>query len=132
MKTMVKYVQNNVVLIVVFFLVIIINTGCSGDQPLIENGESKYEIFVSDSAIPSEKYAARELQKYLNEITGFELPIVNTHESNRKLIYIGFEDVPKELLAGLKKEEFGNEEFIIRPIDGNLLIAGGKTRGTLY
>ena len=132
MKTMDKYVKNNVVLIISFLLLTIFNTGCSGDQPLIENGESKYEIFVSESAIPSEKYAARELQKYLNEITGFELPIVNTHKSNRKLIYIGFEGVPKELLTGLKKDEFGNEEFIIRPIDGNLLIAGGKTRGTLY
>ena len=132
MKTMLKYVQNNVVLIVTFLLFAISITGCSGDQPLIEDGESQYKIFVSESAIPSEKYAARELQKYLNEITGFKLPIVNTYDSKTKLIYIGFADAPKELLAGLNKEAFGNEEFIIRPIEGNLLIAGGETRGTLY
>ena len=132
MKTMLKYVQNNVALIVTFLLLTIINTGCSGDQPLIENGESQYKIFVSESAIPSEKYAARELQKYLNEITEFKLPIVNTYDSKTKLIYIGFADAPKELLAGLNKEAFGNEEFIIRIVEGSLLIAGGKSRGTLY
>lgn len=125
-------IRKDIILICVLLLYAFLNTGCSEEQPIIENSESQFKIFVSERAIPAEKYAAHELQKYLNEITGFKLPIVNTYDSKGKLIYIGFEDAPKEILAGLKKEEFGNEEFIIRPIEGNLLIAGGKTRGTLY
>ncbi len=132
MKTLAKYVQINILLITSLLLFTFLITGCSGDQPLIENGESQFDIFVSEHALPSEKYAASELQKYLKQITGCELSIVHTSNSETKLIYIGFEDAPKELLDGLIKEEFGNEEFIIRPQDGNLLIAGGKPRGTLY
>ncbi len=132
MKTPFEKIQKSLLLIIILLLSAFLNTGCSGDQPLIMNGKSKYKIFVSESAIPSEKYAARELQKYLKEITGFELPIVNTYDSKTKLIYVGFEDAGKELLAGLKMAEFENEEFIIRSIDGNMLIAGGETRGTLY
>lgn len=132
MKTMVKYVQNNVVLIVIFLLFAISITGCSGDQPLIENGESHFKIFVSENALPSEKYAASELQKYLMEITGLELPIVSTYDSKAKLICIGFKGAPTELVAGLQEDEFGNEEFIIQTVNGSLLIAGGEPRGTLY
>lgn len=132
MKTLSKYVQKNILQITALLLVVILTTGCSRDQTLIENGESQFEIYVSENAIPSEKYAAIELQKYLKQITGCELSIVHIDNSETKLIYIGFEDAPKELLVGLSKEEFGNEEFIIRPLNGNLLIAGGKPRGTLY
>jgi len=132
MKTLLKYVQKNIVLIITLLLFSIFTTGCTGNEPIIENSESQFKIYVSESAIPSEKYAAGELQKYLKEITGLKLPIVNTYDSKTKLIFVGFKDIPKELLAELKKEEFGNEEFIIRPLDGNLLIAGGEPRGTLY
>ena len=134
-----KYLQNlekefreNYFIIIAFFVHVILTTGCSADQTLIENGKSEYKIYVSELAIPSEKYAIREFQKYLKEITGCEIPIVNTFDSETRLICIGFEDAPKELLSGLAKEEFGNEEFVIRTVEGNLLIAGGEPRGTLY
>jgi len=124
--------KNSITLIIIYLLVAFLNTGCSVDQPLIEDGRSQFRIYVSDNALPSEKYAAGELQNYLIEISGVGLPIVNTYESNTKLICIGFEGGPKELVAGLNRDEFGNEEFIIRSVDGDLLIAGGDTRGTLY
>ncbi|KPL05337.1 hypothetical protein AMJ85_11940, partial [candidate division BRC1 bacterium SM23_51] len=45
---------------------------------LIADGLSSYEIFVSESAFPTTRLAAHELQHYLAQSTGVELPIV-TH-----------------------------------------------------
>jgi len=123
---------NNFLLTMAFLLNTLLSVGCAGDQPIIEDGTTQFKIYVSENALLPEKYAASELQKYLTEITGLELPIVNTYNSETKLISIGFEGAPEKLIAGLKKEEFGNEEFIIRTVDGSLLIAGGEPRGTLY
>lgn len=132
MKSTVNNVGKSIILSIIFLLSVLLGTGCSVDQPIIENGESQFKIYVSENAIASEKYAAGELQKYLTEISGLELPIVNTYVSNTNLICIGFEGAPQELVAGIKKDEFGNEEYLIRTVDGSLLIAGGKPRGTLY
>jgi hypothetical protein len=44
---------------------------------LVSHGRSDYVICLSRSASPSEKYAAEELRKFLNEISGVQLPIVS-------------------------------------------------------
>ncbi len=132
MESFSKSILDGFVTLLVFIFYIFLTGGCTGDHALIEDGKSVYKIFVSERALPSEKYAAGELQKYLKEITGCELPIVHVVETEARLIYMGFEDAPKRMLAGLKKKKFGKEEYVIRPGGGNLLIAGGKPRGTLY
>lgn len=100
--------------------------------PLVLNGKSSYKIFVSESALQPEKYAATELQKYLAKISGSTLPIVHESGKNQKLIYVGFKGAPQSLLKELKPTDFINEEYIIRSDGKNLLIAGGGARGTLY
>ena len=132
MKKNGKYFRKINLLLFIFLLNAIFVTGCSKDQPLIDIGKSDYKIFISEHAIPPEKYAARELQKYLKEMTGCELPIINSFDSVSELICIGFKDAPKELTDGCAQEKFGNEEFVIRPVESNVLIAGGGLRGTLY
>ena len=114
-----------------FFLFAIIN-GCSKNSALIENGISEYSIYVSENAAPGEKYAARELQNTLKKISGCELPIIHSNNTSAKMIFIGFDGAPKSILSDLTISKFGNEEFIIRTVGENLLIAGGKPRGTLY
>src|ERR1700753_559415 len=43
---------------------------------LVEKGKSAYRIVIGTNALPSEKYAAEELQQYLKKISGAKLPIV--------------------------------------------------------
>ncbi|PYK96453.1 MAG: hypothetical protein DME19_19655 [Verrucomicrobia bacterium] len=47
---------------------------------LIDQGKSRYRIVVSAVAIPSERYAAEELQRYLERMSGARLPIVTDAE----------------------------------------------------
>ncbi len=105
---------------------------CSHDHALIENGQSDFKIYVSKEASRPEKYAASELRKYLKEMTGCTLPVVHEASPDTRLIYVGFQDVPKKLLAGLNREKFGKEEYVIRKSRKDVLIAGGRPRGTLY
>jgi hypothetical protein len=93
---------------------------------------SDYRIFVSEQAGKPEKHAALELQKYLQEISGCRLPVTQTEDPNVKMIYLGFEGVPESMVSGLNLSEFGKEEYLIRTVGEDLLIAGGKPRGTLY
>ena len=118
---------------ILFFSLFLTLPACQPDNTLlVKNGKSDFNIFVSKNAIPSEKFAARELQKNLQEISGCKIPITNSQPSSSKVIYIGFEGSPELLTAGLSKSEFGNEEYIIRSNKNELIIAGGASRGTLY
>ncbi len=105
---------------------------CGNNQNLVNKGRSDYKIFVSENAQESEKFAAGELQKFLAEISGVTIPVVNSAKEGDLLIYVGFEDAPATVLDKLNPSDFENEEYIIRSSGKNLLIAGGGTRGTLY
>jgi hypothetical protein len=47
----------------------------SKDVNIIFNGKSDYKIFVSEKASKPEKYAAAELQKYIQLVSGCKLPV---------------------------------------------------------
>jgi hypothetical protein len=106
--------------------------GCAQKKYLVSGGVSDYKIFVAEGAESSEQHAARELQKYILEISGARLPIVHVTEKDAKLIYVGFDGVPADMLSGLHPGKFGKEEYIIRSRGSSMLIAGGQPRGTLY
>jgi len=100
---------------------------------IASNGVSNHAIVVppeSDS-IPSERFAAEELQHFLGKITGVEFCIVEeggTHDGPG--IYVGATDRAARL--GIDSEELGEEEWILRTEGENLVLSGGRPRGTLY
>ncbi len=107
-------------------------TGLCASAQLVENGQSDYVIYSSPAATETEQFAARELQKYIAQISDCELPIVQNTAGHAKVIYVGFEDVPPAVLGDLTPASFGPEEYIIQRAGNALLIAGGVPRGTLY
>jgi len=132
MKKTAKNFQIRIFPTTAILVIILFFYSCSNNNYLIRKGESDYHIFVSEQADQPEKYAAFELQKYLQEISGCELPVTYLDDPETKMIYVGFDGAPESLLSGLDISEFGKEEFIIRTTGEDILIAGGKTRGTLY
>jgi len=115
--------------------IVVFGTQCtskSGKLVLVENGKSDYRIYLSDNAVLAEKHAASELQKYIYEISACKLPITNKYQESVKHIFVGFKNVPEILLQGIDVNSFGMEEFIIKTSSKDIIIAGGKPRGTLY
>ncbi|TFG94081.1 MAG: DUF4838 domain-containing protein, partial [Calditrichales bacterium] len=111
---------------------LVLNCSCSKQITLVADGKSDYVIVVSAQATDVEKYAARELKKYIRQASGAELQITDTHDPHIKSIFVGFKGTPEASSTNLNPAEFGSDEFIIRSSGENILIAGGQPRGTLY
>jgi len=104
----------------------------SADVTLVEKGKSNYRIVLPANAIPSERYAAEELQRYLEKISGAELAIVTDAEkpASREIL-LGDNSHLAKLRTKVDFKQLGPDGFVLR-VDGNrLIIAGGRTRGTL-
>ncbi|MPM58453.1 hypothetical protein SDC9_105284 [bioreactor metagenome] len=98
---------------------------------LTENGTSDYVIVRSANAVASEKRAAEELQSYILQISGVNLPIVSDNsDTTKKEIVVGKTNRPCDTL--IDRTALGDDGFRIVVNDKTLLIAGGQERGTLY
>ncbi len=106
-------------------------TAADAGVRLASGGKTDYVIIQGTNATPAEQFAARELSAFLGKATGAAFAILTP--TNRpvpaRAIHVGWTG-----LAGqsLDLAALGQEEWVIRTQDGNLLLAGGRPRGTLY
>jgi hypothetical protein len=100
---------------------------------LIDEGKSPYSIIIPVDAIPSERYAAEELQKYLERISGVKLPIATDDQPvSRYEILLGNNMHLRGLGLQVDLAKLGPEGFLIKTFNNYLVILGGRPRGTLY
>lgn len=99
-----------------------------------DGGKTNYAIAVAPDAIPAEKTAATELQKYLKEVTGAELPIVDQSQASidGHFIYIGPSEAVKQGLPDVPWDTLKSDDIVIKTKGNSLFLAGGRPRGTLY
>ncbi len=104
-------------------------------QPLVlvKEGKSTYSICLSEAASPSEKHAADELQRFLEEMSGARLPIVTDAENPQgDLVLVGNSKLVEQVAPKIAFERLGPEGFVLRTAGKRLAIVGGAQRGTLY
>ena len=107
-------------------------TPAQAQVTLAENGRSSYRIVVSAEAIPSERYAAEELQRYLEKISGVRLEIVpDTAKPTAREILLGDNARLRSLEPRPDLSRVGPDGFLLRTSGRHLVIAGGQPRGTL-
>jgi len=110
-----------------------VNIAAAGETVLVENGKSPYQIVVADNTSPSTKYAAEELQGFLEEMTGVKLPIVGDQQPQApKEIILGDNAHLRALDTNIDIPSLGKEGYVIRTVGDHLVIAGGALRGNLY
>ncbi len=102
------------------------------DLILAENGKTQYQIIQSDNATEPEKYAALELAEFLKRVSGASFPVVKEASFNgdHPGIFLGWTKYAEG--KGIDLEKLSEEEWIIRTEGKNLMITGGRPRGTLY
>jgi Domain of unknown function (DUF4838)/Glycosyl hydrolase family 67 N-terminus len=104
-----------------------------GGLDLARNGQSKYRIVISANAPPSERYAAAELQHYLQKISGATLRIVTDDQKpTAREILLGDNSHLRRMPFKCDFAALGPEGFRLGTRQRRLIIAGGKPRGTLY
>ena len=109
-------------------ILVIAGTAQAADIELVKDGKSAYTIVLSKDASPSEKHAAQELQTFIMQISGAELPISRTPSG--KAIFLGEQDAIRS--AKIDFKSLGDEGFTIKTVGPHLVIAGGRLRGTMY
>jgi hypothetical protein len=91
-----------------------------------------WDIVISREAIPSEQYAAEELQKHVVIATGHTLPIVTSVDRPDRHVFVGPSKLMRDSMVGFAVDDFGQEDLRVVVRNNNIAIAGGRPRGTLY
>ncbi|HVX66061.1 MAG TPA: DUF4838 domain-containing protein [Bryobacteraceae bacterium] len=103
------------------------------EEFLVRQGVSRYTICISAQASPSEKRGAAELQHFLEQMSGARLPIVTDAQPPRgRLILVGQSRALDHRKPGITFQELGAEGFALKSAGRDLVIAGGRERGTMY
>ena len=113
---------------------ILFNSGKRINHTLFSNKNTEYKIVVGKDASESEQWAATELQKTLMEISGVNFEIASDEsELTEKEMVIGYNKHSQELLGDdFNEPELLDESFIYKNIKSNIVLVGGKQRGTMY
>ena len=62
-------------------LILALGANARADLTIAEKGRSLYRIVIATNAIPSERYAAEELQRYLERVGGAKLLDIAEHHA---------------------------------------------------
>lgn len=107
--------------------------GKANEILLADAGRSPYQIVIAIQAPPSTRYAAEELQRFLEKITNVRLPIVpETAAAQDREILVGRSSRLDSLGLTGELAALGKEGYLLRTVGTRLVIAGGEPRGTLY
>ncbi|HWS00110.1 MAG TPA: DUF4838 domain-containing protein, partial [Prolixibacteraceae bacterium] len=99
------------------------------EYTLFSHGQSNYRISLSANASESEKWAAKELQHWLKEISGAEFPVVPSDPDFKGPQIVVGNAALASATAGTASSE---ESFHYYNKGPDIFITGGKQRGTMY
>ena len=96
--------------------------------PLTNNAQPSAEIVIERNSHPAVQYAAEELQRWVREISGAELPIVNAPGGAATEIMLCVN--PKEFPDDLAKLQ-GNDGYAVRRQGNTIYLFGSQPKGVL-
>ena len=98
---------------------------------LAREGETTCVIVLADDAIPAEKTAATELADTLGKVTGGR-PAVQEEPGEGTNVYVGRSERIEELVGDVDFAALGTDGIVMRTVGDDLVLSGGRPRGTLY
>jgi hypothetical protein len=107
--------------------------GLAGASPSVVVSKSRVAtVVIQPGATAPERLAARELANGLSDMVGRTVAVVETANPKPNSIIVGPGPVAKAKFPEVDLARFGAEEFAIKAKGDYLLVAGGRTRGTVY
>ncbi len=107
-------------------------SGKRSSYTLFSGKKSNFRIAVSSSASESEQWAAKELQHWLREISGAEFPIQPVEQAwPGPQIVLGYNSLVLDKTGKPAPADL-DESFRYCSFGPDILIYGGKQRGTMY
>ena len=105
--------------------------GCAGLETLQLAKDARTDYAIVFTA--KEKEAADELKEHLDKITGADFKLVAEEDAaavKAPAFYVG--QTKFAASKGIDFGKFHDQEWLVRTIGKDIVIGGGKTRGTLY
>lgn len=103
----------------------------AGVVTIAAGGQSGAVVVVAADATDPEEYAAAELAGFLKQITGGTFEIVHQADVSRSRLLVG-EGAARLADASFSTNGLGADGLIIRTVGNDLILAGGRPRGTIY
>ena len=89
---------------------------------LAADGMPECEIVVPEGSSPTSKFAAQELQSFLEQSTGAKIPLTDKAAGSKTAIIIG--DNTLSAAAGIEVKKLPRDSFVIRSAGNRIYIAG--------
>ena len=104
------------------------------ESNIIANGSSDYAVVYGNNATESEKFAAEQMQSYLQKITGVSIPVVMERGllPGKDFISIGQTELLQKSGISVDYNALNGDGFIMKTVEDDLFITGANERGTLY
>ncbi len=125
-------IQYMVMLVFSMITIFAIVPAALGEMAIAHEGKALVNIVKAADLIPSEITAVKELSDYLSKITGAAFQVIEEKEieADSHAIYVGPTIFAQK--HGIDIKKLGEEESILSTVEGNLILTGGRPRGTLY
>ena len=120
--------------IVLLFWALLLLPGAATEAEALtiaQDGLTKAVIVVAKDAGEPQQHAAAELAEFLHQITGAAFDIVNEAGGGKSRLLVGAK-AAKLADADFTTEGLDAEGIVIRTVGDDLILAGGRPRGTLY
>ncbi len=100
---------------------------------IVENGKSNFVIVTNDNPDATTVTASKEMQSYIEKISGAKLSIIteSNYKSEQKAIILGETTLEKGVVK-TDRENIKKDGFLIFSNGEKLFILGAESRGTLY
>ena len=108
-----------------------VQAATSGTVTIAQNGQAKAVIVIAEDATEPEQHAATELAGFLRQITGAKFEIQAPPAAGQSRLLVGGE-AAKLAVADFSTDSLGSDGIVIRTVGNDLILAGGRPRGTLY
>ena len=101
---------------------------------IVVASKSRAQIVLPDKPASLERFAASELQAYLQKSSGVQIAIVDESKSNDTLyaFFLGKTKKSEALGASLNEETVGRDGFILQSVPNGLVVLGRNELGTLF
>lgn len=96
-----------------------------------KDGRAQAVIVVAPDASEPEQYAAKELAQFLGQITGGEFKTLTQEDKQASCLFVG-PAAAKWADEKFSTDGLGAEGIVLRTVGDDLILAGGRPRGTLY
>jgi hypothetical protein len=98
---------------------------------IAQEGAAKAVIVVAEDATEPERHAAAELADFLRQVTGAAFEISGVPAAGKSRLLVG-PGAARLAAADFSTDGLGADGVVIRTVGEDVILAGGRPRGTLY